>query len=142
MNPNEAHRDDELVIAAEGATEFEAQTKAVLLKDEGIEAFVFPAERAWTGGLAIGPNVRGVPVWVRKGDLERAASALKQRIADSVDLDWSEVDVGEMESDSADHPSRGTTGVQWLARFGWTVAALIILLLIYTFVKLLIELER
>ncbi len=93
----ERDQDNPLVQAALAESEFAAQTKAAVLQDEGIEAFVFPAERSWTGGLAIAPSGGGVPVWVRKSDLERAKGALTRVIADSVDLNWDEVDVGEPE---------------------------------------------
>ena len=78
-------------------TEFEAQTKAALLRDEGIDAMVQPVAPSWTGGVSISPASRGASVWVRAADLDRARAVLETRIADSVDLDWDEVDVGERE---------------------------------------------
>ena len=78
-------------------TEFEAQTKAALLRDEGIEATVQPVAPSWTGQVSISPGSRGASVWVRSADLDRARAVLESRIADSVDIDWDEVDVGERE---------------------------------------------
>ena len=130
MKPDiEADRDDPLVQVAVAETEFAAQTKAAVLHDEGIDAFVFSAERAWTGGLAIASTSPGVPVWVKESDLERAKSTLNQRIADSVDLDWDEVDVGEPEQLDTSPPT--STLLALLTRGGFVIAGLIILLAIY-----------
>ncbi len=78
-------------------TEFEAQTKAALLRDEGIDVTVQPAAPSWTGHLSVSPGGGGASVWVRAADLDRARALLETRIADSVDIDWDEVDVGERE---------------------------------------------
>ncbi len=78
-------------------TEFEAQTKAALLRDEGIDATVQPGAPSWTGHLSVSPGGGGSSVWVRAADLDRARTLLQTRIADSVDIDWDEVDVGERE---------------------------------------------
>ncbi len=78
-------------------TEFEAQTKAALLRDEGIDVTVQPAAPSWTGHLSVSPGGGGSSVWVRAADLDRARTLLETRIADSVDIDWDEVDVGERE---------------------------------------------
>lgn len=86
-----------LVPAVFVDNEFAAQTKAEVLRSEGIDAFVFAAERIWTGGLGFPGYDQNVPVLVKREDVERARRILEQRIADSVDLDWDEVDVGERE---------------------------------------------
>lgn len=131
MKPDIEHdADDPLVQAVLAESEFAAQTKAAVLHEEGIEAFVFPAERAWTGGLAIAPSGMGVPVWVKQSDLDRAKSALNQRIADSVDLDWNEVDVGEAESNDTTSPPEATV-VTVLVRAGFAIAVAIVALAIY-----------
>jgi hypothetical protein len=132
MTPDiRADQDDPLVQAAVAPSEFAAQTKAAVLQDEGIEAFVFSAERSWTGGLGISPSGAGVPVWVRKSTLERAQQTLQQRIADSVDLDWDEVDVGEPEQVNA--RSAPSKLLKVIVILGWLVAAAGILLSLYYF---------
>ena len=96
---------NELVPAAFAHDEFEAHTKATVLKSEGIDAFVFAAERMWLGiGLPQGVDARGVPVMVRRQDAEQARVLLEKKIADSVDLDWEEVDLGEREDALPLHP--------------------------------------
>ena len=108
-------------VIAEG--EFAAQTKATLLRAEGIDAFVFSAERGWTGGMGL--VNQQVPVLVRREDVERAREILDQRIEDSVDLDWDEVDVGEREDKL---PLHEVGRMPWPARVGLTVATAIIVL--------------
>lgn len=85
----------DLVTVASAPTDFEAQTKAAVLESEGIEAFVFTAAHFWTGGVGFGLEHKCVRVWVRRRDVDRAREILSQRIADSIDVDWDEVDVGE-----------------------------------------------
>ena len=120
MRPDPA----DLAPAALGADEFEAQTKAAVLKAEEIDAFVFPAARAWTGGIGLSETAQGVPVWVKREDLERAKEVLRQRIEDSVDLDWDEVDVGEREDTL---PLRPVTHIPLLAKAGFALAAAIVI---------------
>ncbi len=83
---------DDLVTVATGANEFEAGTLAAVLREQGIETHVFGAVHS---SLAFNAKFTRVPVQVRRRDLERARLALEQNIADSVDIDWDEVDVGE-----------------------------------------------
>lgn len=128
VNPN-----DPLVRAATAESEFAAQTKAAVLQDEDIDAFVFPAERSWTGGIGIAPSGGGVPVWVKRSDLERAQDALKQRVADSVDLDWDDVDVGEPEGVNAGSSPTSKAALKTIVRLGWVVAAAIIVLMLFAF---------
>ena len=134
MTPDiQADKNDPLVQAVVAPSEFAAQTKAAVLQDEGIEAFVFSAERSWTGGLGISPSGAGVPVWVRRSMLERAQSALQQRIADSVDLDWDEVDVGEPETADAESSSISSGVLKVVVTMGGLVALAAILSMIYLF---------
>jgi len=93
---------DDLVPAMHAATEFEARTKATVLEDAGIDAFVFHEEMGWLGASSRQFHSRGVPVFVRRGDAETARNLLESRIEDSIDIDWSEVDVGEPD-DSPEH---------------------------------------
>ena len=87
---------DELVVAVSAMSEFEANTKAIVLREAGIDAWVMPGDRAWSGAAGNMTSTKGVPVWVRSHDLDTARKALESQIADSVDIDWEEVDVGEM----------------------------------------------
>lgn len=121
--------DNPLVQAIMAESEFAAQTKAAVLEDEGIETYVFAAERSWTGGLSLDPLQNGVPVWVRQSDLERAKHILAQRIADSVDLDWDEVDVGEPEGELPDAPA-SVNFSRLIAILGWIAGVAIVLLAI------------
>jgi hypothetical protein len=91
----EAPEEDRLVTVYEGRTEFEANAVAATLQNLGFYAAVvntgqstFPIQ---------GVHRMGVPVWVRSRDREAAAAALRRNRADSVDIDWADVDVGQME---------------------------------------------
>ena len=95
--PGHDARPEGPALVVSTATEFEAQTKAALLRDEGIDATVQPVAPSWTGQVSISPASRGASVWVRSADLDRARAVLEARIADSVDIDWDEVDVGQRE---------------------------------------------
>lgn len=92
---NLAHPDD-LVTLITKPTEFEAHALVAVLREAGVEAFAFGALRA---ALPWGERLAAVPVQVRQTDLERAQAALKQNIAESMDLNWNEVDVGERVDD-------------------------------------------
>lgn len=120
---------DELVPAVHARSEFEAHAQAAILREEGIESAVFAGERSWMGGGSL--NRTEVPVMVRREDAERARQLLTQRIADSVDLDWDEVDVGEREDAL---PLRETGRTPWPARLALgavlLLAALVLLMLI------------
>jgi hypothetical protein len=73
-------------------TEFEASTIAASLQDNGIPAKVFTG----AANVLLGPNIIDtVKVMVRSADRERAAAHLRAIKQDSVDIDWSEVDVGD-----------------------------------------------
>jgi hypothetical protein len=82
-------------IVYTGATEFEANAVAASLRAQGFDAMVVAT--AQSAIPVPGVQRMGVPVFVRRGERERAAAAIRQNKADSVDIDWSEVDVGEME---------------------------------------------
>ena len=114
-----------LVPAVLADGEFAAETKAEVLRAEGIDAFVFAAERSWTGGLGLPGINQQVPVLVKREDVERARKILEQRIEDSVDLDWDEVDVGEREDKL---PLHEVGRMPLPARVGLAVAAAIIVL--------------
>ena len=87
---------DDLTTLTTATNEFEAGTIIAVLAEADIEAFAFGGTQFM--GLT---DLRGsrVAVQVRQADLERAQAALKQNVADSVDLDWDEVEFGEVEDD-------------------------------------------
>ena len=98
---------DDLEPIATTETEFEAQTKAVVLRAEGIECAVVGNAPSWTGQMSLSPTGRGAFVLVKRQDADQARKILQQRIDDSVDLDWDEVDVGEREDALPLHPVNG-----------------------------------
>ena len=106
-------------------TEFEAQTKAAVLESEGIECKVIVQTPAWTGSITLGSTLQGTAVMVKPEDLERAKELLDNCVADSVDLDWDEVDVGERE-DSLPLGSAGR--MPFLAKIALTIFLLSLLM--------------
>ncbi len=118
-------RPNDMAVVAITATEFEAQTKAAVLRSEGIDCTVTHNAPSWTGHVSISPTAWGVTVWVCQRDLKSAQGVLQQAIADSVDLDWDEVDVGEREDQL---PLRPVGQMPWLAKLAFAVAAALILL--------------
>lgn len=117
------HRGD-LVKLLQVDTEFEAHMKAAVLHDRGIEAQVISDGASWAGMLRLGPMEYGASVWIQADDLEDATEALQQNVADSVDLDWDEVDVGQLEEEG-EFTSR--KGMPIPARFAFVVALLMML---------------
>lgn len=91
--------DDDLAVLVTADSEFEAEAKAEALRARGIEARVARNAPSWTGHMSISPTERGASILVHRNDVERARTILQQVIADSVDIDWDEVDVGEREDD-------------------------------------------
>ena len=84
---------DELVVLKETRTEFEASTIAASLEDAGIPARVYTgAANVILGGANV---IDSAKVMVRAADRERALAQLRSIKQDSVDIDWSEVDVGD-----------------------------------------------
>ncbi len=121
---------DQLVLFTSARTEFEGRTIAVTLEAAHIPARVFAAGAnmlQWEGGYT-----DPIKVMVRRADLARAGAALKQNKQDSVDLDWSEVDVGQPEAGTIlPMPGatrfRGTFAMRQVRRIGFImiIAALI-----------------
>lgn len=95
-------KDPEILVPLTSArTGFEAETIAQALNAHGVPAQVFGLSAQvmqWELGYH-----DAIKVMVRRGDLETAKDILKAIKADSVDIDWSEVDVGEAESSGSDH---------------------------------------
>ena len=115
------HEDpDELVTLTTRPTEFEANVLVAVLEEAGIEAFAFGAMRA---ALPLSERLTSVPVQVRRRDLEQAKAALAQNVADSVDLDWDEVDVGERDDNL---PLTQRNGLPLIPRIGLLTVILIV----------------
>lgn len=112
------------VTVATTATEFEAQTKAAVLEAEGINCRVVSNSPSWTGQLALSASGAGAVVLVAAEDADRAGDILKDRIADSVDLDWDEIDVGEREDTL---PLRPLGSMPMPAKIATAVTALILI---------------
>lgn len=84
---------DTLVVLTTARTEFEAETLAEALRSRGVRAEVFAAAASalqWEAGYT-----DPIKVMVRRGDAERAEQVRVSLKADSVDIDWDEVDTGD-----------------------------------------------
>lgn len=105
---------DILVVLTSVRTEFEGQTIVASLEAEGIPARVFAAGAnmlQWEGGYT-----NPIKVMVRRADLERAAELLRDKRKASVDIDWSEIDVGDREDGE---PTIAAYGKAYRGRPGW-----------------------
>ena len=116
---------DQLVTLTSARTEFEGSLMRSVLEDAGIRARVFATSATglqWEGGYT-----DPIKVQVRRADLVKAAAVLKKNKQDSVDLDWADVDVGEMEPGAPPVPFGKTTFWERrakrrrLARIGFTL---------------------
>jgi hypothetical protein len=116
---------DDLVTLTTRRTEFEAHTVVAILQDAGIEAFAFGAVQTV---LPLTSRLVAVPIQVRKRDLDRARQAIQQNVADSVDLDWDEVDVGERVDDL---PLKDSRDMPIMAMLGYITAVLMVFLMIF-----------
>ena len=123
MTPIDDHATEPVPVAT-AATEFEAHTKATVLEAEGINCRVLSNAPSWTGQVPLGPTGAGSVVMVAAADVDRARDILKDRIADSVDLDWDEIDVGEREDTL---PLRAVGSMPLSAKIAATVAAVVLI---------------
>lgn len=99
---------DILVDLTTARTDFEAQVIVESLEAQGI-----PARAFTTAGTALPLDLGStlpMRVAVRRKDLQRAAAALRAIRAESVDIDWDEVDVGESEADAGASRNGGPAG--------------------------------
>jgi hypothetical protein len=117
---------DILVDLTTARTAFEAEMIAESLRAQGI-----PAEAFTTAGSMLQWDIAATQpmrVQVRRRDLERARDSLRAIRADSVDLDWSEVDKGDRtpvsdrERAAVDDPIQ-PPGRPGGGRSGWLVVA-------------------
>ncbi len=87
-------------------TEFEAYILAIVLRDHGIEAFVFATP---TIGVVVGLSSgwRGSPLQAKKEDMKIARQVLLDNKRHSIDIDWDELQISDednLEYDSMPMP--------------------------------------
>ena len=117
---------DILVDLTTGRTDFEAEVIVNALLAEGIEARAFT-----TAGAMLQWDIAATQpmrVQVRRADLTRAQAALRGLRAESVDLDWSEIDTGD-DSPLMDEERRPFTHAKTLGRWrylGWVIVAMVL----------------
>jgi len=89
---------NDLKPAIDAANHSEAHMIASMLKEQGIEAFVF--DTAASNLLWDAPGlINQYMVHVQQKDVDRARAFIRTNRDESIDLDWDEVDVGEMSDD-------------------------------------------
>lgn len=84
---------DDLVTLIAPPTEFEANILAIVLKDNGIDAFVFSTPGV-TFGVSFSEGTTGFPLQVRQEDVEIARQILLENKRHSIDIDWAELEFG------------------------------------------------
>jgi hypothetical protein len=87
-------------------TEFEANILAIVLRDHGIEAFVFATPTIGVG-VGLSSGWRGVPLQVKKEDMKIARQVLLDNKRHSIDIDWDELQISDednLECDSMPMP--------------------------------------
>lgn len=104
---------DILVDLTTAASAFEADVMVQALRAEGI-----PAETFTLAASTLQWEIAGrqpFRVMVRRADLERAHATLRNLKADSVDLDWDEVDTGAPEDVPESPESAKAVALLWWA---------------------------
>lgn len=123
---------NDLVTVFTYASEFEAQTKAAVLHEAGIDAFVFGSVY---GTLPLATKFLRVPLQVRAADVERARAVLVESKIEAASVDWDSVDLGERDDRLPLHkPGR----MIWPARVGFVLAMFILVTFLAGFVWSLI----
>jgi hypothetical protein len=77
----------DLITIVTPTTEFEANVLAIVLKDNGVDAFVFGMPVIGMG-VNLSGGVMGVPVQVRRDDVAAARQILSDNKRNSIDIDW------------------------------------------------------
>ena len=91
---------EDLVTIITPPTEFEANVLAIVLKDNGIDAFVFATPTIGIG-VPLSGGMIGVPLQVARDDVERAKQILLENKRHSIDIDWD-----ELSRDGSEEPYR------------------------------------
>lgn len=114
-------RPDDLVVLTSAASEIQASLYASILTSNGIDA-IGPNAAATTLRWEVS-STDPYRVYVRREDFDRAKAVLARERADSVDLDWDEIDVGEGEEGTlpAPDPERRVS-IPW----GWLIVLLLV----------------
>ena len=131
----------DLVPVSDAAGPGEAHIIASMLRENGIEAFVFDTAAQtlqWDAPRIINPYL----VHVQRSDLGRAQQLIASNREASVDLDWDEVDVGEPEGEMShikgereDYEERFTNGPFTPANFFFLFLAGIVIFAVASFLK-------
>ena len=111
----------DLVTLAAPPTEFEANLLAVVLRDHGIDAFVF-ASSASGIGIPFCSGTLGVPLQVKSDDVEEARRVLASNKRDSIDIDWDELELAGQEN-----PNRAPATMRLPAKIAFAVTAMVLL---------------
>tara|TARA_X000000368_G_C22816898_1_gene617196 strand:- start:406 stop:783 length:378 start_codon:yes stop_codon:yes gene_type:complete len=82
---------NDLVTLLSPRTDFEANLLAIVLRDHGIEAFVFSSS-ALGIGVGFSAGSVGVPLQVRREDVDKAREILLANKRHSIDIDWHELE--------------------------------------------------
>jgi len=138
-----ANDPDILVPLTSARSEFEAETIAESLRAQGIPAEVF-GTAARTGQWEFGIN-NDVKIMVRRADVDRAGEVLRAVKADSVDVDWSEVDIGAPPEGTADdHPQKNTPRARDRRHLitAWIILLVLLLLALLVVPRLMPELYQ
>jgi len=115
----------DLVTLTTAPTEFEANLLAIVLKDHGIEAFVFASPGSALGVQLSGGTV-GVPLQVREDDLVEAKQILASNKRDSIDIDWDELELAG--KDFSETGVYKPAMMSLPAKFAFAVTAIVLLL--------------
>ncbi|MCA9284423.1 MAG: DUF2007 domain-containing protein [Phycisphaerales bacterium] len=117
---------DDTVPLVATSTAFEAEAIVAILSDAGIRAMAVGTHFSPLGmglGLGLGRPHQRVTVEVRERELDAARRLLQQRMADSVDIDWDAVDLGEREDNlPLNRPGR----LPWPVLVGYLVAVVLV----------------
>ncbi|MDP7008477.1 MAG: DUF2007 domain-containing protein [Phycisphaerales bacterium] len=114
----------DLVTLITTQTEFEANILAIVLKDHGVEAFVFASPSSGMGVSLSGGTV-GVPLQVREEDVVLAKQILSDNRRDSIDIDWEELGLqGSTVQDCCDHKP---VTMKLPAKIACTITAIVLL---------------
>ncbi len=120
---------EDLVTIVTPPTEFEANVLAIVLKDNGIEAFVFATPTIGIG-VPLSGGMHGVPLQVARDDVEKAKQILLENKRHSIDIDWD-----ELNAEGGDEPYRPSS----MQRVFKVMAIVIAIWLIGSFVVSLVN---
>ena len=91
-------KEEDLVTLIVPQSEFEANILAIVLRDHGIDAFVFSSAHLGIG-IPLSHGRFGVPLQVRRENVEEARQILLANRRNSIDIDWDELGFEGSEDD-------------------------------------------